>query len=446
MVVHPESATATGGSLCRGLPQAISLVSASAADKSGMFGSSTTLSPEVQAALGKLTPGSGATFPPEHEAEFAEMQSVSRAADTSLVTTAVGAGLLFHLLLISERQLLHLHPSFFVFRGLPETVGLLLLLLLSTQSKYLLAARGLLVLAASGAVVCTVAHLAFPDLASLLAMQVGVAMLVLVFCWLPQLPVRWTAGVAASMVLANVVSLAAGTIAVPLAGNSGLIKLDALSAPVFAAAFAILCSSARQAEARRNFLALRTAAMAEAGTPEAPEDARHLDASTRVANRDAFEIRFRAAWDHAAGRRNSVALLLFGIDDLQNMRRDLGSKFTDTLEREVARILKEGLRRSDDMVARFDNQHFVVMLPGVGTDGATQIAERLRGCIEELVVYLGAERRRATVTVGVASLRARKATDRQRLIDAAATALEQGRSFGRNLVFIEGRGCLPSMA
>jgi diguanylate cyclase (GGDEF)-like protein len=90
--------------------------------------------------------------------------------------------------------------------------------------------------------------------------------------------------------------------------------------------------------------------------------------------------------------------------------------------------------------------HFVVMLPGVGLDGATQIAERLRGCVEEVAVYVGTNRHRATVTVGVASMRAKRGGHRDQLVEGTLQALEQAKSQGSNLVFVSGRGCLPRMA
>jgi diguanylate cyclase (GGDEF)-like protein len=202
----------------------------------------------------------------------------------------------------------------------------------------------------------------------------------------------------------------------------------------------------RREEARREFLALRTAAFEGVGRDGAIDDMRHLDLVTGVGSREAFDMRLRAAWEQATTGRKSVALLMFSIDDFAQKKRQHGQRYGDQVQTQVAALLKEGLRRSDDMVARYDMQHFVVMLPGVGTDGATQIAERLRGCVEELVVYVGDERHRATVTVGVASLRAKRTMSREKLIDCTTAALEQAKNTGQNLVCVEGRGCLPSMA
>jgi diguanylate cyclase (GGDEF)-like protein len=209
----------------------------------------------------------------------------------------------------------------------------------------------------------------------------------------------------------------------------------------------VVFASVRYHEARRDFLLLRQAAFADA-TPASAEAAPmpHLDPQTRVANRMAFDMRYRAAWEQAVVRRHSVALLFFSIDNFAEQKRDLGFKTADLIQAQVAGLLKDGLRRADDMVARFDNQHFVVMLPGVGTDGVTQIAERLRGCIEEMGFFAGQQRHFVTVTVGAASIRAKRGISREKLIDGAVHALDQARSTGSNLVCVEGRGCIPRMS
>jgi diguanylate cyclase (GGDEF)-like protein len=259
--------------------------------------------------------------------------------------------------------------------------------------------------------------------------------------WLTLLPRSWALVFSGSMLLADVASI------LPAHPVSLSVKLESLWALVFASALVVVLATVRESEARREFLLLRQAAFA--GVPSTEPGSmvdRHLDPETGVANRLAFDMRFRAAWDQAAARRHSVALLFFSIDNFAEQKRDLGFRFSEILQVQVAGLLKDSLRRSDDMVARFDNQHFVVMLPGVGTDGATQIAERLRGCVEQMAIYAGQKRHSATVTVGAASLRAKRGTPREKLVDCAVQALEQARCTGTNLVCVEGRGCIPRMS
>ena len=381
-------------------------------------------------------------FPAELELEFAEMQAAAPSGGT--LPALLGAGLLFHGLLIAERTFLMLPPRVFALRGAPITLLMILLLLLPPAFRKRESGRAALVVFSMLLVIALLAGLPFAGAAQLLPMQTGVAALLLLTGWLTSLPRSWTVIAAGGALLADAASLLLG----PAAHTAGLpLILESFWAPGFAAVLLIQLASVRHSEARREFLSLRQAAFAgiQGGAVDA-EESRHLDPKTGVANRIAFDMRFRAAWDQQAARRHSVALLFFSIDNFAEHKRDFGFKFSEMLQAQVATLLKDSLRRSDDMVARFDNQHFVVMLPGVGTDGVTQIAERLRGCVEELAVYAGQKRHRATVTVGAASMRAKRGTPREKLVDCAIQALEQAHATGDNLVCVEGRGCIPRMS
>ncbi|WP_158615324.1 GGDEF domain-containing protein [Acidipila sp. EB88] len=380
-------------------------------------------------------------FPTELEMEFAEMQATVPSAGT--LPALLGAGLIFHVLLIAERSLLHLSPTTFAVRGAPITLLLLVILLLPNSFRVKDAGRGILVLFSTLLVVALLAAVPFNTAQQLLPMQTGVGLLMLFVGWLTVLPRHWAIPSALLALCADAVSLLLGP-ASHSVGNS--VIFESIWAPGFAAALLILLASVRHNEARRDFLLLRQAAFAGVPGEATPEGSRHLDPETGVGNRLAFDMRFRAAWDQAASRRSAVALLFFSIDNFAEQKRDLGFRFSELLQGQVANLLKDSLRRSDDMVARFDNHHFVVMLPGVGTDGATQIAERLRGCVEEMPVFAGQRRHYSTVTVGAASMRAKRGTPRESLIDSAIQALEQARSAGANTVCVEGRGCIPRMS
>ncbi len=360
------------------------------------------------------------------------------APSPSLVPASLTTALLFHALLIAERVLLGLNPSWFAVRGLGITACAVALMLLPPGRRGQMAARPLAVVTVPSMMVALIAGIPFGGVSDLFAIQSGAAALILLAGLVLRLPLSWQILLASGSVLTNVLAL------FDVPGVPVLLKAESLWAPGLAAAFSILSAWVRTQEARREFLATRQAAFAD--VQPAGIEARHLDEVTGIANRTAFDMRLRAAWENAVTRRNSVALLVFSIDEFSQQKKQYGQRFGDMLQTQVASMLKDGLRRSDDMVARYDAHHFVVMLPGVGLDGATQIAERLRGCVEEVAVYVGTNRHRATVTVGVASMRAKRGVHRDQLVEGALHALEQAKNFGANLVFVEGRGCLPRMA
>ncbi len=412
-----------------------------------MFDTSTPTAPNAAAANLAAVPPRPGTFPQELETEFAEMKSA--APSGGVLPGLLCATLLFHGLLIAERALTALPPRMFAARGGPVTALLLVFLLLPAGARKGWPARASLAAFMALFVAALLAGTPFAGAGQLLPMQTGVAALLLLLGWLTALPQGWTLLMTGGAMLVDVAALSFGP-AIHAAGSA--VVLESFWAPGCASALLLLLASVRRSEERRDFLMLRRSAFAGVqaspaqAQAEAQADAFHLDPQTGAANRAAFDMRFRAAWDNAAARRSSIALLFFSIDKLPEHKRDLGFKAVETLQQKVAGLLKEGLRRSDDMVARFDAQHFVVMMPGVGVDGSAQIGERLRGCIEEMRFFAAGKRQPVTVTVGTASIRAKRGTPREKLIEGAVQALEQARAAGTNVVCVEGRGCIPKMS
>lgn len=385
---------------------------------------------------------STAKLPVDLEQEFAEMQATAPSPNPAAGLLA--AMVLFHVLLIVEQRTFGSSlVSLYLLRGVPVTVCTAALLF--ARPAFRQRSLGCVALAALAIclIVGPVAGIPFPNIGDLFWVQGAVAVLLLLAATLFYLPLSWALTLAVAAPLADGLVLLLGP-SVQTVGAAAAVQ--SCWAPVFAASLAAVLGVSHRNQARRDFLLVRQAAFA--ALPTAPEQAQgpHLDASTGVANRLAFDMRFRAAWEQAAGRRHSVALLFFSIDYLAEHKRELGSRNADVLQGQVGTCLKEGLRRSDDMVARFDNHHFVVMLPGVGADGATQIAERLRGCVEDVNIFAGRTGRRITVTVGAASLRAKRGVPREKLVEGAIQALDQAHAVGHNLVCVEGRGCVPAMS
>lgn len=386
--------------------------------------------------------GLSSVFPVELESEFAETQAAAPAG--GVIPAVLVAALVFQILLIAEHIFLPIPAHTLLFRGAPITGLAALFLTLPASFRKRESARPYLVLYSMALIIGLLAGIPFQGAAQLLPVQTGIAALILLYGWLTALPRQWAFSAAAGVLLADFAALlfspASRTVGLP-------VIVESLWAPAFAVALLVILASVRYNEARRDFLLLRQAAFAD--VPQAVnemENLRHLDPQTKVANRLAFDMRFRAAWDQAAARRHSLALIFVSIDNFADHKRDLGFKAAELIQSQIAMLLKDGLRRADDMVARFDNQHFVIMLPGVGTDGVTQISERLRGCVEEMAFFAGQKRHSATVTVGAASMRAKRGIPRDKLIDGAVHALDQARSTGTNVVCVEGRGCIPRMS
>ncbi|MBD3898075.1 EAL domain-containing protein [Halomonas sp. ML-15] len=108
----------------------------------------------------------------------------------------------------------------------------------------------------------------------------------------------------------------------------------------------------------------------------------HHDPLTGLANRSLFDDYLQRALHHAQRQDGEVALLFIDLDRFKPINDSLGHSAGDTLLKQVARRLSQALR-SDDMLARFGGDEFLVLLQHeAGVDGAQAVALRLQEALE----------------------------------------------------------------
>ena len=131
----------------------------------------------------------------------------------------------------------------------------------------------------------------------------------------------------------------------------------------------------------------------------------------------------------------SLALILVGMDHFGLVNETFGRVAGDSVLREVGAVLR-GEVRSHDFVARFGGDHFAVLTRGITADQAGVLAARLRASIESMVVRWKGREVKVTASLGVAALWSEAVESAEGLIVAAAEALDDARSQGRNRVAI----------
>lgn len=127
-----------------------------------------------------------------------------------------------------------------------------------------------------------------------------------------------------------------------------------------------------------------------------------------------------------------LALLLCDIDHFKHINDTHGHKAGDLVLQDFHRRAL-GVTRSTDSICRWGGEEFLILLPDTNTEGADQLAERLRHAICDTPFKLGSTQTlHVTVTIGVATVDAEAG-----LLDAvhrADNALYQGKQQGRNRV------------
>ncbi len=159
------------------------------------------------------------------------------------------------------------------------------------------------------------------------------------------------------------------------------------------------------------------------------------DELTRIGNRRAFEAVLQTEWARAARDGALLSLLLLDVDLFKPFNDRYGHVAGDDGLRLVAAIMQGALRRASDFVGRFGGEEFVILLPGVGIEGAVAVAERLRtDVLNAALAHEASPEGVLTVSIGVATAAPVPGETPRGLIGAADRALYRAKQFGRNRV------------
>jgi GGDEF domain-containing protein len=181
-----------------------------------------------------------------------------------------------------------------------------------------------------------------------------------------------------------------------------------------------------------------------------------LDSLTGLANRRTFNAHLFTEWKLAIKRRQPISALMIDVDHFKPFNDRYGHVQGDTCLRKVGEALKACTRSRDlsvpadarltsahptalgsgtQLAARYGGEEFAVLLPGVDLQAATQIGERIRGAIENLLIaHAGAPWGFVSISVGVATIVPGERASPQELTETADACLYEAKQRGRNTV------------
>lgn len=169
---------------------------------------------------------------------------------------------------------------------------------------------------------------------------------------------------------------------------------------------------------------------------EAEEKLRRMrtaDSLTGVLNREHFIQAARREFDRRRRTGTPLALMVLAPDYFKSLAESLGHPGGDDVLRAFANICRESIRKID-ICGRVGGELFAVLMPDTGLSGATVVAERLRGHVEDEPVRLGRDTVYITASIGLAA--ADGDADITDLLEAAEKALAEAKSDGGNRVVV----------
>lgn len=155
------------------------------------------------------------------------------------------------------------------------------------------------------------------------------------------------------------------------------------------------------------------------------------DPLTELFNRRHFEATIEKEFNRTVRYKSPTSCLMIDIDHFKSINDEYGHRTGDMVIREIAKIIKDCLRKVDT-IARWGGEEFVVLLPGTGKEKAFTAAERIMKTVSGHS-FSGISKQ-ITVSIGIASVPESSIDNAEKLIDASDNALYEAKSKGRNRI------------
>ncbi len=159
------------------------------------------------------------------------------------------------------------------------------------------------------------------------------------------------------------------------------------------------------------------------------------DALTQVFNRNHFNTLLRTELSRAKRYERDLGCLILDIDNFRNINKKYGFQFGDEILQDIAELIKEHLRITD-ILARYESNKFICLLPETDKNAAMLLSKRLRGLVEGRVYEDKGESARITVSIGMTSFKPEPEdkTDIRNIINLAEKALNKAKEGGGNRI------------
>jgi two-component system cell cycle response regulator len=161
------------------------------------------------------------------------------------------------------------------------------------------------------------------------------------------------------------------------------------------------------------------------------------DELTGLHNRRYLQERMEQEISRAKRYGNALSVLLFDLDFFKVVNDIYGYEWGDVLLRSIADKLKQ-LIRKEDILTRYGDEEFIVVLPNTTEDNAFLFAERFRKDIEKMEFIPAGEEERHPITIsgGISTFPCLPDTeeDANTIIRYAEHALYNAKKRGKNKI------------
>jgi diguanylate cyclase (GGDEF)-like protein len=166
---------------------------------------------------------------------------------------------------------------------------------------------------------------------------------------------------------------------------------------------------------------------------DALENTAMFDALTNVLNYKAFHTLSRGELERARRGQSPLSLIALDIDNFKSINEQFGENIGNDVLMVIAQAIREKSRPYDG-VGRYEDDTFLIILPGVIGYDAEKITERiLKGILNTDISLLDGTKVHVELSAGIASsVHITAASEIEMLIGKATEALKQAKRAGGN--------------
>ena len=173
-----------------------------------------------------------------------------------------------------------------------------------------------------------------------------------------------------------------------------------------------------------------------ASSPRRTTDQETHDATTGLVNRWYLEETLPRELHRAERARTPLTVAVLGIDQLRQISETFGEEAGEAMLREVGRVVREHLRKSD-MACRYSDTEFVLVLPESSPQATRARVEQVRAAVRSLELYHGKQRLEGPIVSAGVATAGEDGTNSRALLDAACAALTEAKRAGGDRVVLQ---------
>lgn len=129
----------------------------------------------------------------------------------------------------------------------------------------------------------------------------------------------------------------------------------------------------------------------------------------------------------------NISLMIIDIDHFKKINDSFGHNFGDIVLKQFASILTKKTR-GQDICIRWGGEEFLILLPEAHLQKASEIAERVRKSIEDVVIFDNNSNKSVDITCSIGVTQCYKDDNMENFINRADSNLYTAKNNGRNMV------------